>query len=85
MRYYIQSAAKRAGITKKIGWHTFHHTFSTLIKSFGTDAKVVPELLRHASFKTTMDGYTQALDEPKRFAQEHLANLIMRTGKVGHA
>ena len=82
---YIQTAAKRAGITKKIGWHTFRHTFSTLIKSLGVDAKVVQELLRHASFKTTMDSYTQALDQPKRQAQQSLAELIMRTGKVGHA
>jgi integrase len=85
MRYYIQPAAKRAGINKKIGWHTFRHTFSTLIKSLGVDAKVVQELLRHASFKTTMDGYTQALEAPKRQAQAALADLIMRTGKVGHA
>jgi integrase len=85
MRYYIQPAARRAGITKKIGWHTFRHTFSTLIKSLGVDAKVVQELLQHASFKTTMDGYTQALEAPKRQAQAALADLIMRTGKVGHA
>jgi len=85
MRLYIQPAAKRAGIQKKIGWHTFRHTFSTLVKSLGVDAKVVQELVRHASFKTTMDGYTQALEEPKRQAQEQLAALIMRRGTVGHA
>ena len=85
MRYYIQPAARRSGIRKKIGWHTFRHTFSTLMKSLGVDAKVVQELLRHASMKTTMDGYTQALDEPKRQAQAQLANVIMRTGKLGHA
>jgi hypothetical protein len=49
------------------------------------NAKVVQELLRHASFKTTMDGYTQALEQPKRQTQEQLADLIMRTGTVGHA
>jgi integrase len=85
MRYYIQPAARRAGIDKKIGWHTFRHTFSTLVKSQGVDAKVVQELLRHASFKTTMDGYTQALEAPKRHAQSALANLIMRTGTAFHA
>ena len=74
-----------AGIIKKIGWHTFRHTFSTLIKSLGVDTKVVQELLRHASFKTTMDGYTQALEAPKRQAQAALEDLIMRPGKVGHA
>jgi integrase len=85
MRYYIQPAAKRVGISTRIGWHTFRHTFSTLIKSLGVDAKVVQELLRHASFRTTMDGYTQALEQPKRQAQGQLADLIMHTGKVGHA
>jgi len=82
MRYFIHPAAKAVGIEKCIGWHTFRHT---LIKSLGVDAKVVQELLRHASFKTTMDSYTQALSEPKRQAQNALADLIMRTGKVGHA
>ena len=65
--------------------HTFRHIFSILIKSLGEDAKVVQELLRHASFKTTMDGYTQALEAPKRQAQSALADLVLRTGKVGHA
>jgi integrase len=85
MRYYIQPAARRVGIDNNIGWHTFRHTFSSLIKSMGVDAKVVQELLRHASFKTTMDGYTQAFEPSKRQAQERLADLIMRTGTVGHA
>jgi len=85
MRYYIQPAVRRAGIQKKIGWHTFRHTFSSLVKSLGVDAKVVQELVRHASFNTTMNGYTQAFEPSKRQAQEQLADLIMRTGTVGHA
>jgi Phage integrase family len=58
------------GITKPIDWHTFRHKFSTLMASLGVEAKVVQELVRHASFRTTMDNYTQALDEPKRQAQK---------------
>lgn len=85
MKRFIRPAAAAAGITKRIGWHTFRHTFSTLMASLGVEAKVVQELMRHASFRTTMDSYTQALDEPKRQAQKRLADLIMRTGKVGHA
>lgn len=85
MRYYIQPAVKRAGIQKKIGWHTFRHTFSSLVKSLGVDAKVVQELVRHASFNTTMNGYTQAFEPSKRQAQEQLAELIMRTETMGHA
>jgi integrase len=41
----------------------------TLMASLGVEAKVAQELMRHASFRTTMDSYTQALDEPKRQAQ----------------
>jgi len=37
------------------------------------------------NLSTTMDSYTQALDEPKRQAQKRLADLIMQTGKGGHA
>jgi integrase len=43
MRYNIQPAARHAGIQKKIGWHTFRHTFSSLVKSLGVDVKVVQE------------------------------------------
>lgn len=85
MRYYIQPAVERAGIRKLIGWHTFRHTFSSLVKSLGVDAKVVQELVRHASFGTTMNGYTQALEASKRQAQQQLAALIMRAETVGHA
>ena len=84
MRYYIQPAVRRAG-QKTVGWHTFRHTFSSLVKSLGVDAKVVQELVRHASFNTTMNGYAQAFEPSKRQAQEQLADLIMRTGTVGHA
>ena len=60
IRYYIQPAARRGGIQKNVGWQKFRQTLSTLIKSLGVDAKVVQELLRHASFKTTMDGCSLA-------------------------
>jgi len=85
MRYYIQPAVERAGIRKLIGWHTFRHTFSSLVKSLGVDAKVVQELVRHASFGTTMNGYTQAFEASKRQAQQQLAALIMREETVSHA
>jgi len=52
----IQPATRRAGIQKKIGWHSFRHTSSTLVQSLGVDAKVVQELVRPVSFKTTMVG-----------------------------
>jgi len=45
------------------------------LQSLSVDAKVVQELLRHASFKTTMDGHTQALEAPKCQAQASFSGL----------
>jgi integrase len=55
MRDHIQPLARRLGISKRIGWHTFRHTFSTLLKSNGEDVKVVQELLRHSTSRMTLD------------------------------
>ena len=60
---YIRPAAQRAGIHKRLGWHTFRHTYSTLLRSVGTEFKVMQELLRHSSFRSMLDVYTQAARE----------------------
>ena len=77
LRRWIKPVAKRVGITKRLGWHTFRHTYSTLLRANGEDIKVVQELLRHANSKITMDVYTQALSPTKREAQGRVANMIL--------
>ena len=76
MRDDIQPIALRLGITKKIGWHTFRHTFSTILKANGEDVKVVQELLRHSTSRMTLDTYTQALSPDKRAAQSKVVEMI---------
>lgn len=76
MRRYIQPIARQLGITKRIGWHTFRHTFSTLLKANGEDVKVVQELLRHATTRMTLDTYTQALAADKRAAQSKVVSMV---------
>ena len=76
MRWHIQPIARKLGITKKISWHTFRHTFSSLLKANGEDVKVVQELLRHATAKTTLHTYTQALTPQKRAAQSKVVSMI---------
>jgi site-specific recombinase XerD len=39
LRRQLKPAALRAGIGK-IGWHTFRHTYSTMLRTTGTDIKV---------------------------------------------
>ncbi len=73
---HIKPAALKAGINLK-GWHVLRHTYSTLLKANGNDPKVVQELLRHANYKTTMDGYTQALSPEKRKAHRGVIRLVV--------
>jgi len=76
MDYWIKPAAIRVGITKPIGWHTFRHTYSNLLRANGEDVKTVQELLRHSSAKMTLDVYSQAITQDKRDAQSRVVKMI---------
>ena len=76
MRTIIRPAAAKIGITQHIGWHTFRHTYSSLLRANKTDIKVTQELLRHASSRVTLDTYTQAVTAQKRRAQSSVIRLL---------
>jgi integrase len=77
MKCRIQPAAKRAGIEKKIGWHTFRRTFASWHKMLGTDVKVLQEMMRHSSILTTLDTYAQGMRIAKRVAQNALMTRLL--------
>lgn len=81
MQYHIQPAAKKAGITKRIAWHTFRRTYTTLLHANGEDVKVVQELLRHGSAKITLDVYAQAVTPAKRKAQGKVVAILRDGGQ----
>ena len=76
-RGYIKPAADRIGIRKSIGWHTFRHTFGTLLNANGENPKVIQELLRHANLRVTMDTYVQAVSDEKRNAQKKVVRMLL--------
>src|SRR6267143_299338 len=76
LRRYIRPVALRVGIQKQFGWHTFRHTYSTLLRSVGTEFKVMQELLRHSSLRSTLDVYTQAISPAKHAAQAAVLALV---------
>lgn len=77
LRRVIRPAALRAGIVKHIGWHTFRHSFATLLNANGEDVKVVQESLRHANSRITLDVYTQGLMPTKRRAQGRVVKSLL--------
>ena len=82
MRKQIHPALEKLGINKRIGWHTFRHSFSTLLRHLGTDIKVQQDLLRHSSARLTLDTYTQAVTPAKRDAQNAVVELLF-VGRLG--
>ena len=72
----LQAIARKVGIAKPIGWHTFRHTYSSLLAENGNDIKVVQELMRHAKVSTTMEVYTHARMERKRAAQSRVVDVL---------
>jgi integrase len=76
MRHYIQPIAEKLGFQKRIGWHTFRHTYCTLLRSLGVEFKVMQELMRHSSLRSTLDVYTQAVGPAKRAAQAAVLSLF---------
>jgi len=81
-RTHLLPAGMRAGLGR-IGWHTFRHSYSTLLRSVGVDLKVQQELLRHADIRTTMNVYTQAVPEAMRKANSRVVEMVLPTRKVG--
>jgi len=76
LRRHIKPAAVRVGVGK-IGWHTFRHSYSSLLRRVGADIKVQQELLRHSTIQSTMNVYTQAMSEGKRAANSVVVRSVL--------
>jgi integrase len=73
-------AAIRVGIElesgQRFGFHNFRHSLATFLINKGKDVKTIQGLLRHAKASTTLDLYSQAMDESKLAAQGDIALAI---------
>jgi integrase len=82
LQRHLRPAAMRAGIGK-IGWHTFRHSYSTMLRAAGVDIKVQQELLRHSTIQSPMNIYTQAVSEQKRAANSMVVGILLNENCPG--
>lgn len=80
----IRPAAIRAGVRlepgQRFGFHNFRHSLATFLVSRGQNIKIVQELMRHSKVTTTLQLYSQAVDEAKLEAQQQIASAIAGVG-----
>lgn len=75
LRRNLQAVVKRLGIQKTVGWYTFRHTLSTMLRANGEDISIQTDLMRNSA-KVALEHYTQAIPENNRAAQTRVLDLI---------
>lgn len=78
--HHPHPAATKAGIRLELGqrfcFHNFRHSLATFLVIRGKDVKTIQGLLPHAKVTTTLNLYSQAIDNAKLAAQEEIATAI---------
>jgi|SRR5271155_1114608 integrase len=83
---YLRPAGEKTGLQTNgqsvpLGWHTFRHTYRSLLDATGAPVGVQQKLMRHAQVSTTMDVYGNALMESKRAANAKVVALLLRSSR----
>ncbi len=72
----IREAGRTLGL-EHVGWHTFRHTYRTLLDAAGAPVGVQQHLMRHAEVSTTMNRYGNAEMDCKRDANSKVVRMVL--------
>jgi site-specific recombinase XerD len=77
-----RSAAKAAGLSKRVTLHTLRHSFATHLLENGTDIRIIQVLLGHNNLSSTAR-YTQVATHTIRATQSPLDRLSLEVTPSG--
>jgi integrase len=77
---YFRPAGQIAGLKGELGWHSFRHSYRSMLDAAGAPIGVQQKLMRHAQASTTMN-YGNAYMEGKREAHGKVVQMVFSAAK----
>ena len=65
-----------------LGWHTFPHTYRSLLDETGAPVGVQQKLMRHSNVATTMNVYGNATHRAKAQANSKVVGMLMQQNQL---
>jgi integrase len=79
-RQILKPKGELVGI-RGLGWHTFRHTYRSLLDETGAPIGVQQKLMRHSNVSTTMDVYGNSTLKAKQKANSQVVQMLMKQGQ----
>jgi integrase len=76
----LTPAGEKVGLSG-IGWHTFRHTYRSLLDETGAPVGVQQKLMRHSNVATTMNVYGNATLRSKQQANSKVVQMVIPQAK----
>jgi integrase len=73
---YLRPVGEKMGL-RGLGWHTFRHTYRSLLDETGAPIGVQQKLMRHANVSTTMNIYGSAALAAKKAANSKVVQMVL--------
>lgn len=76
-QHILKPKGEEIGVTG-LGWHTFRHTYRSLLDETGAPIGVQQKLMRHSNVATTMNVYGNATIRAKQQANSKVVEMVIK-------